>query len=352
MPTWSGILSEIQAEVAKGNPSAFDVVRRKYLAALAEHTKRNVILYATKWTQPGDHDPNLTSITEEDVQGMMEVVYGLRGADLDLIIHSPGGSAEAAEAVVHYLRSKFGHIRVIVPHAAMSAATMIACAANEVIMGKQSSLGPVDPQFIIGDQFGRVQAIPAQAIIDQFLWAKEECKDPQLLGAWAPMLGQYGPALLVQCENALTLAENLAAEWLRTWMLSGKDKRSREKGVAKARSIARALTDHARFKSHGRHISRDRAREMGLVVADLEHDQTMQDLVLSAYHATTQAFDATLAVKIIENHMGRAFVKMQRTLNIPVQMMPPMMPVPGGAVPMPAPGPVSPPVPPTEQPPA
>jgi len=90
LPTWSGILNDIQAEVAKGNPSAFDVVRRKYLVALAGHTKRNAILYATKWTQPGEHDPTLTSITEEDVQGMMEVVHGLRGADLDLIIHSPG----------------------------------------------------------------------------------------------------------------------------------------------------------------------------------------------------------------------------------------------------------------------
>jgi hypothetical protein len=271
---------------------------------------------------------------------MMEVVHGLRGQDLDLIIHSPGGSAEAAEAVVHYLRSKFGHIRVIVPHAAMSAATMIACAANEVVMGKQSSLGPVDPQFILSDQLGRIQAIPAQAIIDQFLWAKEECRDPELLGAWAPMLGQYGPALLVQCENALKLAENLAAEWLRTWMLCGTDRKSRTRGVAKARSIARSLTDHARFKSHGRHISRERAREMGLKVMDLEQDQTLQDLVLSVYHATTHTFDPTTAVKIIENHLGRAFVKMQRTVNIPIQMMPPMMPGPGGALPMPGPGPV------------
>jgi hypothetical protein len=351
LPTWSGILNEIQAEVAKGNPSAFDVVRRKYLSALAGHTKRNVILYATKWTQPGEQDANLISITEEDVQGMMEVVHGLRGPDLDFIIHSPGGSAEAAEAVVHYLRSKFAHIRVIVPHAAMSAATMIACAANEVVMGKQSSLGPVDPQFILSDQFGRIQAVPAQAILDQFMWAKEECKDPQLLGAWAPMLGQYGPALLVQCDNALQLAENLAAEWLRTWMLSSTDKKSRTRSVARARSIARGLTDHARFKSHGRHISRERAREMGLVVVDLELDQILQDLVLSAYHATTQAFDATTAVKIIENHVGRAFVKMQRTVNIPIQMMPPMMPGPGGALPMPVPGSVHP-ASPGEQPPA
>ena len=340
MPSWSGILAEIQAEVAKGNPSAFDVVRRKYLAALAAHTNRDTILYATKWTQPGDHDPNLTSITEEDVQGLMEVVHGLHGKDLDLIIHSPGGSAEAAEAVVHYLRAKFDHIRVIVPHAAMSAATLVACAANQVVMGKQSSLGPIDPQYILSDQFGRIQAVPAQAILDQFTRAKQECRDPALLGAWAPMLGQYGPALLVQCENALKLAENLAAAWLRTWMLSGtKGKR----GAIKARSIAKALRDHTRFKSHARHISRDQAKTMGLIIMDLESDQTLQDLVLSVFHATTQAFDnPSGAVKIIENQLGKAFVKVHRTIQVPFQMVPaPTMPQPAPvptATPAPAPG--------------
>lgn len=61
-----------------------------------------------KWTQ---HDPNvspgLISIVEEDIQGLMEVVSGTTGSNLDLILHSPGGSLEAAEAFLNYLRSKF-----------------------------------------------------------------------------------------------------------------------------------------------------------------------------------------------------------------------------------------------------
>jgi len=56
-------------------------------------------------------------------------------------LHSPGGSIEAAEAIVTYLRSKFAHIRAIVPHSAMSAATMIAMACDEIVMGKHSFLG-------------------------------------------------------------------------------------------------------------------------------------------------------------------------------------------------------------------
>lgn len=56
----------------------------------------------------------------------MEAVYGLRNEKLDLIVHSGGGSAEATDAIVSYLRQKFKHIRIIIPQAAMSAGTMLA----------------------------------------------------------------------------------------------------------------------------------------------------------------------------------------------------------------------------------
>ena len=87
------------------------------------------------------------------------------GDELDLILHSPGGSPEAAEAVVSYLRSCFSHVRVIVPQLAMSAATMIACSADEVILGKHSFLGPIDPQLVLPTSLG-VRMVPAQAVLD------------------------------------------------------------------------------------------------------------------------------------------------------------------------------------------
>jgi ClpP class serine protease len=71
-----------------------------------------------------------------------------RGQGLDLILHTPGGDGAAAESLVDYLRSMFGRdIRAIIPQIAMSAGTMIACSCKTIIMGKQSSLGPVDPQY-------------------------------------------------------------------------------------------------------------------------------------------------------------------------------------------------------------
>lgn len=315
MPTWSGILNELHNTLTPSGQPNFDGVRRKYLASLQAYTGRNTILYASKWTQgSAGVDPDAISINDEDLQGLMEVIHGLPDAPLDLIVHSPGGSAEATEMVVHYLRSKFNQIRAIVPQAAMSAATMLVCGANEIVMGKHSALGPVDPQFIVTGPFGR-NSVPAQAILDQFDQAREECKDPTKLGAWVPMLGQYGPALLKQCENALTLAEDLVSEWLAHWMFHGQ-----EDAQGRAREIAAKLRDHGTFKSHGRHITRDRAEALGLSIVPLEADQEFQDLALSVFHATTHTFSGTGCVKIIENHLGKAFVKLQQTVQLPVML--------------------------------
>ena len=130
-----------------------------------------------------------------------------------------------------------------------------------------------------------------------------------------PILPQYGPSLLVECKNALALAEDLVAEWLAKWMF--KDVND---GPAKARGIAKRLADHSSFKSHGRPIHREAASEMGLGVDHLESDQALQDLARTIYHACSHVFGATPAVKIVENHLGRAYVKQQMTMPMPQQV--------------------------------
>ncbi|MEX1138038.1 MAG: serine protease [Bacteroidota bacterium] len=311
------------AEQQKSGQAPFDAIRRKYLSLLYQYTNRNTILYATKWTQPTESSPELVSITDEDIQGFMEVVYQLKGSSLDLIIHSPGGSAEATEAIINYLRSKFDDIRVIIPQAAMSAATMLACASNRIVMGKHSSIGPIDPQFILQTPLGR-QAVPAQAIIDQFRNAQSECQDPAKIASWLPILSQYGPGLLVQCQNAIILSAALVEEWLTKYMFGGAQKE-------KAAAIAQQLASHSDHKSHRRHISLDSAQKMGLVVTELEKDHKLQEQVLSVYHATMHTFEGTPAVKIIENHLGRAYVKLQRAAMVSPQPQQPVV-IPGQQV--------------------
>jgi hypothetical protein len=318
MPTWGQILKELQ-DFSKANHGMipFDPVRRKYLDLLYKQTGRQTILYATKWTQgdAGGADTSTISISDEDIQGLMEVIYGLKSKSLDLILHSPGGSAEAAEAIVTYLRSKFDDIRVIIPQAAMSAATMIACSSDCILMGKHSSIGPIDPQFILQTPLG-VRSVPAHAIINQFRLAQGECVDPKKLTSWLPILSQYGPGLLVQCESAITLSRSLVSKWLKTYMFKGA-------ATNPADEIAKYLSSHGNFNSHGRHISIVDAQKLGLIVESLEENHQLQEKVLSVYHATMHTFTGTAALKIIENHLGRAFVKVQKQIMLPSQPPPP-----------------------------
>ncbi len=132
-----------------------------------------------------------------------------------------------------------------------------------------------------------------------------------------PIVQSYAPALLIECQNAIDLSKILVERWLKDYMF--KDKAEPAKEAAK---ISRLLSDHSKFKTHGRHINIKKAREFGLKITSLEDDHIFQDLVLSIFHATTHAFSATRAVKIIENHKGNAFIKQQKAqpITIPSQI--------------------------------
>lgn len=142
MPSWGEVLRELN-----GAANPLDVMRRKYLAIMHKYTKRNIIAYYSAFIQkPGLEG---TGIDDNDKNAFMQAVCGLdRSKGLDLILHTPGGAIAATESIVYYLRKMFGNdIWVFVPQIAMSAGTMISLSAKEIVMGKQSNLGPIDPQF-------------------------------------------------------------------------------------------------------------------------------------------------------------------------------------------------------------
>ena len=212
MPTWGQILIELNStKNLQGTGPDFDGVRRKYLNQLHDYTKRAVIIYYTSFLESRPIPPTEIQIGLQDIQGFMEAVSNVDEKQLDLIIHSPGGSAEAAESIVTYLRKRFDHIRIFVPIAAMSAATMVALSADEIVMGQHSQLGPIDPQFIIQTPEG-TRSAPSKAILNQFELAKKECKDASNLAAWMPILRMYGPGLLTQCAE---IHETWQSEWYR-----------------------------------------------------------------------------------------------------------------------------------------
>ncbi len=91
--------------------------------------------------------------------------------DIELIILSPGGNGEAGYRIGHsfqqWAREKNLKFRVIIPLYAMSAATILALGAFELMMGLQSEIGPIDPQIPKYDASrGRWRYIPAMTVID------------------------------------------------------------------------------------------------------------------------------------------------------------------------------------------
>lgn len=304
MPTWGQILKELNESITEERKTPnFDGIRRKYLKELYDYTKRPVIIYYSAFLESRPIAPNDLQINLQDMTGFMEAASDVDEKNLDLIIHSPGGSAEAAESIVTYLRKRFEHIRVFVPVAAMSAATMITLAADEIVMGQHSQLGPIDPQFSIQTPEGPRSA-PAKAILNQFEMAKQECKDTQNLAAWMPIIRGYAPGLLAQCEASRNLSVKMVSTWLQQYMFNGE-----ENVEAKSKEIADWFADYDSFCTHGRRVSPDEAINKGLKVTWLEDDAKLQDAILSVHHATNHTIGSTGASKIIENHNGRAWIK-------------------------------------------
>lgn len=324
MPTWGEIgpeLLKIQKRVAnEPNPKVgpYDILRRKYLAKLHKRTGRATFLYYSGWMDKPNAGPEDLSVVGADVCGFMEACSNAaakKDRKLDLFIHSPGGDPDAAEQICEYLRTQYDHIRVIVPLQAMSAATMMALSADEVLMGDHSQLGPIDPQLTIQTPEGPRQA-SAQAIKDQFQLAQEQCADPAALPAWMPILRTFAPGLLAACDHAAARAEEIVSKAMAKYMLAGDPKASE-----KAAEAASWFGDAKTLLSHGRPVRRDEAREHGVVVADLEKDDELQDDVLSVHHAVMRTLSDTPITKLIENENGRAYMLAQQPVQIPVPLL-------------------------------
>ncbi|MDD9872981.1 MAG: serine protease [Deltaproteobacteria bacterium] len=282
MPNRSGILDEIY-----NLGEAQDQVRRSYLAKLAEHTNRDVIIYAAQFSSEGPAWP----IELKDVQAFMSAFHDMGNDKLDLILHSPGGYLEAADQIVNYIRSKYNHVRAIIPQNAMSASTMIACSANTIIMGKHSALGPTDPQ---------INGVSAHAILEEFERAKSEIQEnPETAPLWVAKIANWPPGFLDMCRREIELSEKKVSQWLNEYMFNGRKPNPAE-------SIAKWLADAPQHRTHGRPLGIDLLKSKGLHMKALEADQEMQDLVLSVFHSTMITFEVSNCVKLVENHKGKA----------------------------------------------
>lgn len=288
MPNWTDVLREIQVCSIHPDPAA--KVRSKYIKQLSQYRKRNVIVYYSGWIQRNNTAVPF-QINDEDMNSFMTMINGMdTSKGLDLLLHTPGGDPTATEAIVNYLFKKFkDNISCFVPQLAMSAGTMIACSCKEIYMGKQSSIGPIDPQM---------GPLPAYAILEEFKKAVSDIKSEQAtIPLWGGIFRQIHPGLLTECQQAVDLSTELVKEWLKRGMF----KNNRLAGK-KATRVTNYLNSHKKTKLHSRHIDSEQAKAIGLCINDLEADQQLQDLVLTVHHACMHSFSQIPSLcKIVEN---------------------------------------------------
>ncbi len=109
----------------------------------------------------------------EDAEAVLRAIRLTPGElPIDLILHTPGGLVLAAEQIAQALVRHQGKVTVFVPHYAMSGGTLIALAADEIVMDENAVLGPVDPQigqFPVASLLRVVREKPIAEIDDQTL---------------------------------------------------------------------------------------------------------------------------------------------------------------------------------------
>lgn len=300
MPSWNETLAELQ----QNSKGPLDLLRLKYLKKLKAHTGRNVLVYYSGWLQKGSLLGFDFGINDSDKIGFMTCSKGLdRSKGLDLLLHTPGGDVAATESIIDYLHSLYdGNIRAIIPQLAMSGGTLMAVSCKEIIMGRQSSIGPVDPQ---------IQGMPAQGIIEEFRRAiAEVAVTPSAIPIWQPIISKYWPTLITSCEHAVNWSDDLLSQYLANCMFAADPAPERARKVEQVRNL---LGQQQTSKSHNRHIGPAKAKSVELVIQDLEADDKLQDIVLTLHHSLMLTFSQSAAAKLIENHNGIAYVSQVQT---------------------------------------
>lgn len=208
---------------------------------------------------------NGARINREDIIGIVELLHNVpRNSNIDLMLHTGGGDIDAAEKIVAILRTCVGsaRFRVIVPDFAKSAGTLIALAADEIVMSDSSELGPIDPQFLKRDGEGNARWHSVLSYLNAYEALSQRLREaPEDVPA-SIMISKLDYTTVVQFEAVKNRARKLAEEHLNRWMF--------QKRKGNYTQIANELMDTNKWPAHGQMINWEDAQEMGLEVKYIE----------------------------------------------------------------------------------
>lgn len=177
------------------------------------------------------------SINHTDPDDLSEILSGIQIDEADFFIQTPGGNVDATEKLIGILNQKLKSWRVIIPSWAKSAGTVIALSSNEIVLGINSELGPIDPQW-----FANGVNIPCEIL-------SSDPSQPHHIRQLADL--------------AVKRMRQLAFNLLQKGMMNGKTAQEIEDVISK-------ISSASGYMSHGAVIDFDEAKNLGLNVKYLD----------------------------------------------------------------------------------
>lgn len=201
---------------------------------------------------------------------------------VDMYIETPGGSGEAAEEIVRFLHDNFKTVSFVISGEAKSAGTIIALSGDEILMTETGSLGPIDAQMKIGRS-----VISAYDYMEWVDGKREEADKQGRLNPFdATMVAQITPGELGSVFHSLKFAEDLVVDWLmrykfKNWSVTETHKKPVTDEIKKKRAeeIASELTNHSKWRSHGRSIKIRDLEDIGLKITRLDDNPKLSEIV-------------------------------------------------------------------------
>jgi len=287
--TYSSILKEHDVESGQRE------MRRRLLAKLSSDEfndgpgPHGVVAHLSAWA----------ALSGDDIPILIDALLGIGDVQtLNLILESPGGDGSQVTKFVDLCRNQCQRFRVIVPHEAKSAATLISLGADEIIMGPSSELGPIDAQIPAVVE-GLRRFISAQSFIDardELLRcyderkAKKEPVEPIL-----QLLTTLDLPFIVECERSMELGREIGKRLLCEYMFLGKKRKAN-----KAEALVAELSSVKRFKLHVAGIKGSMAKDLGLKVRLCGHDFDLWKTVWEYYTRAQLALRRGGGLKMFE----------------------------------------------------
>ena len=247
------------------------------------------------------------SIDSSDDAPFLEALRSIPDGEkeLDIILVTPGGSAETVDYWVKRLRNRLDSITFILPYMAMSAGTIFCMSGDELIMDESAFFGPIDPQ--VPSKNGRY--VPAQSIITLIADIQKRGQEQLEKGKqpnWTDVqiLRNLDAKEIGNALNASKLSTNLVSTYLREYKFRNWDMHSDGTPVTavdkehRAEEIAKKLCEHSIWLSHSSRITRSMAWDACKLKVTFPEDIGLASALKRFWALTCFFLENTMTTKI------------------------------------------------------